>query len=273
MRTRFLAATLITGMALISGSLQAQTLNPPCSYPEVERVCAALASARQGAPSWACPLSQEAIGGRRTVDLRQRLVTLAQAKTSPPESEVDLVEVRVLSCGLGAVGDTDTARILLQNTAVGLHRTFAQRPQASTLLIEFGNLIVVQLDLGFRTDALYSVALFDELSGRAKPLRPLIQAHITLAGQLGVRGDLALADRYFLSAETLGTVMPASPEEPHPALMILLGISDAQMRSGLRDRAAHNLNRLEASLPYAAIEPSARAYLEQEIAARRAQLR
>jgi hypothetical protein len=263
-----LATLLTAGMALTSGSVRAQGLNAPCSHPEIERICAAQASR-----SWACPLSLEAIGGRASIDLRQRLATLAQAKNSPPESAADLMEARVLSCGLGAVDDTDTARLLLQNTVVALHRTFSQRPQGSTLLVELGNLIVVQFDLGFRTDALYSLALFDELSGRARPLDALIDSHIELAGHLAAHREWALADRYFLSAETLATVMPKGGTQTDPALLTLLRIADVQRIVGAFDRAAHNLNRLEASIPYAALEPSASASLKAAIADQRARLR
>lgn len=265
---RSVFSIIFMGVAF-SGVAPAQDLEPVCAPALIERECK-----DPGPLEMSCALTSAAQAANPPPDLGRRLIDHSLRARGSLATNIDLIETRLIACGLAEVSETVTARSLLDDEITDLHADFARYWQGADLLPALADLIVAQYDLGFRDDAMRSLTLFDQLAGGAEPLGQVVLAQLALGGHMARLGEMEIADRYFSSVERLWPLLPDHQLAADARVQVdaLLMIAESQIGAGARALGAATLDRAERALAEASVPDDIRSLLAQTIQALRGRL-
>jgi hypothetical protein len=266
---RNVISALVVSFLALGTTATAQVHHPICAQARIESDC-----------GWAyrdtriCETVDSAYQPRPPKSVNEDLIALSLPKRGSLLSNIDLIEARLIACGLAEVGEDVTARSVLDDEITGLHADFARYWQGGELLPALAELIVAQYDLGFRDDALKSLKLFDHLAGGAEPLGQVVMAQLELGGHMARLREFEFADRYFASVELLWPLLPDHEEKSRPRVHVdtLVMIAHTQIEAGAFVRGAETLDRADAALANAQVADETRSILRQAVDALRDRL-
>lgn len=259
--------SLVIGACLIASNVA--TSQELCTPEEVRAECRWLDTVDTH-----CATIEKAFAPDSPENLRQQLIDLSLSSRGSAVTYIDLVETRLIACGLAWLGEKVTARSILDDEITGLHADLPRYWQGANLLSPLADLIVAQYELGFRDDALRSLAMFDQLAGGAEPLDQVVLAQLALGRHMARLDEMLIADRYFASVERLWPLLPDHGEASGARVPIdtLLMIAQAQIEAGVYARADATLDRAELALAEAPVSDQTRSNLNQSLAALRTRL-
>jgi hypothetical protein len=227
-----------------------------CAPAALERECA-----MPGASEPVCSAVRDTLNG---VDgdaddhLVARLIALSleqvsNGETSSAPTNLQLINTRLIACGLSRSGQTDMAATVLADAISVAHRTLPAISEPAGALTFLAELIMTQIDLDLREEAVRSLQAFDDLSGGLSPLYSVVLAHIQLGGALQLRGEEDLAETYFTSSRILAPLIPGEADAAiPPGHHMLLDLAQTQINTGAWRQAADTLDVLDravATLP------------------------
>lgn len=216
-----------------------------CAPAALERECAL-----PGASGPVCSAVRDALnGGDGAADDRLIALSLEQVsngETSNAPTNLQLINTRLIACGLSRDGRTDMAATVLADAISVAHRTLPTTSEPAGALPFLAELIVTQIDLGLREEAVRSLQAFDDLSGGLSPLYSVVLAHIQLGGALQLRGEDDLAGTYFTSSRILAPLISGEADAAiPPGHHMLLDLAQTQIDSDAARQAAETLYALD----------------------------
>jgi len=240
----------VAGLALAAPA-GAEPVVSKCAKSEIARECGMPGHDR--AVCDAVTAAYDVAGGSEAEAGVDRLIRLSSRPGGSAPGNADLINTRLIACGLDRRGATEMAATVLADEIAIAHRTLPAQTEPAGALPFLADLIVTQIDLGFADEAGHGLVLFDQLAGGLEPLYSVVLAQIQLGGDLWARGRTGPATRQFDTAARLAPLIPndegyAVP----PGWQMLLALAQTQIDAGAAGPARQTLARLDrlvATLP------------------------